>query len=308
MDDPFGRSSTTGDLTIGVESAHMDFRSAIAAAALAATFVTLAAPAHAQSASPAASPSPAATPSAPQDPCGSILSIVNRPTIGTGVCTVRDGHADVEIGYANATTTGAGGGQTANYPQAFLRAGIGRHAEFNFTPPSYAKTSLGGPIVTGSTDMAIGAKWELGYTSKALWGANVQISGATGTPAFTAGGTQYTGNLNWGYTLSSVWGVNGTLGFNSFVGANLAGNAQRYGAFVPTFEATATLPQNQELFGEYAYFSHAAPGLGGKSVLDFGYIRDLGDRWQFDVEYGFQPTVVNGQKMHYAGAGLSFMN
>jgi hypothetical protein len=264
----------------------------------------LASPALAQS----ASPSPSPTPAGPQDPCGSILSIINRPTIGTGVCTVRDGHGDIETGYTNTSTTGAGGGQTVNYPQAFVRVGIGPHTEFNFTPPSYVKTSVGGTIVTGSSDMAIGAKWELGYNAKALWGANVQISGATGTPAFTAGGTQYTANLNWGYALSSVWGVNGTLGFNSLVGTNASGGYQSYGAFIPTLEATAALPQNQELFGEYAYFSHAGPGLAGKSVVDFGYLRALSDHVQFDIEYGFQPTVINGQKMHYLGAGISFMN
>src|SRR5215472_3278011 len=66
---------------------------------------------------PSASPSPAAsaTPSAPSDPCGSILSIVNRPSFGTGVCTVRTGHADIENGYTNLVTTGPGGGNTATY-------------------------------------------------------------------------------------------------------------------------------------------------------------------------------------------------
>src|SRR5271170_135321 len=74
-------------------------------------------------AAPSASPSPSPTPSAPSDPCGSILSIVNRPTVTTGVCTVRTGHFDVENGYTNTTTTGAGGGSNAIYPQSLVRVG-----------------------------------------------------------------------------------------------------------------------------------------------------------------------------------------
>jgi hypothetical protein len=71
---------------------------------------------------PVTSPSPA--PNAPSDPCGSILSIVNRPTVSTGVCTVRPGHVVLENGYTNTTTTGAGGGgSSALYPQSVLRAG-----------------------------------------------------------------------------------------------------------------------------------------------------------------------------------------
>ncbi|MEO7202963.1 MAG: hypothetical protein ABI431_08755, partial [Candidatus Tumulicola sp.] len=57
----------------------------------------------------------------PADPCGSLPSIVNRPTFGTGVCTVRTGHVDVENGYENLTTTG--GSNTVSYPQSLIRIG-----------------------------------------------------------------------------------------------------------------------------------------------------------------------------------------
>src|SRR5579872_7013229 len=72
---------------------------------------------------PSDSPAPAAAPTPPADPCGSLLSIVNRPTVTTGVCTVRTGHFDVETGYANTTTSGTGGGSSANYPQPLIRIG-----------------------------------------------------------------------------------------------------------------------------------------------------------------------------------------
>ncbi len=260
---------------------------------------------------PSSPPAPAAspTPGAPSDPCGSILSIVNRPVITTGVCTVRTGHFDVETGYANTTTTGTGGGSSVTYPQPLIRIGTANpHFDVELGPPSYATTSVGTPAVTGSTDANLGAKLELGYSSNAVWGVNGLITFPTGSSAFSAGNTQFTGSLNGAYTVNSVFGLAGSVSFNAFSGLNSGGAPQSYFAVVPSILATATLPGPSEFFGEYAYFSQAGVGLGGKSLMDFGYIRDLGGHVQLDVEYGFSPTLLNGQTQHYIGGGLSFMN
>lgn len=283
-------------------------RAAAVMFAIGAVLTTTAARGQAPPASAAPSPSPSATPSGPSDPCGSILSIVTRPTVTTSTCTVRDGHALVETGYTNATVTGASGGVTASYPQAFLRVGIGQHVELAFTPPSYNRSSIGDTMATGSSDTNLNVKWEIGYSEKAVWGANVQVSAPTGSPAFTAGGAEYTANANWGYALNSVWSLAGTFGFNSLAGPNASGQFQRYSAFIPSMEVTAALPGTSQAFLEYAYFSHDGPGFGPKNIVDFGYQRDFGAHVQLDVEYGFQPNVVNGQKQHYVGAGLSLMN
>ena len=285
----------------------------VAAASFVCALGASGAPAGAQSApSPSPSPAASATPSAPSDPCGSILSIVNRPTISTGVCTVQTGKFVVENGWSNTVTTGPGGGNTAIAGQndAGIRFGtFDPHFDLEFTPPNYARSSVGGTVVSGSTDMAVGAKYELGYTSNALWGVAGFVTIPSGTSAFTAGNAQYTGDFNWAYTVNSVFGVNGTFAFNALSGINAGGQPQSYFAFIPSIEATAALPGGpSELFAEYAYFSQAGPNLGSKNVFDFGYIRDFGPHVQLDVEYGFSPTLINGQKQHYIGAGLSFMN
>ena len=90
--------------------------------------VSTAALAQTTTPTPSAAPAASATPAAPSDPCGSILSIVNRPTIGTGVCPVQTGHFDVENGYTNTDTTGPGGNVTGNYPQGLDSHRHGRHA------------------------------------------------------------------------------------------------------------------------------------------------------------------------------------
>jgi hypothetical protein len=264
----------------------------------------------AQSSSP--TPAASATPSSPSDPCGSILSIVNRPTITTGVCTVQTGHFVVENGYSNTVTTGPGGGNTVMAGQNDVGIRVGTfdpHFDIEFTPPNYMRSSVGGTIATGSSDMAFGGKYELGYTSKALWGVAGFVTVPSGTSVFTAGNAQVAGDLDWGYTLNSEFSLAGALSFNALSGINSGGHAQSYFAFIPSVELTAALPGGpSQLYAEYAYYTRAGPNLGGKNVMDFGYQRDFGSHVQLDIEYGFSPTIIDGQKQHYVGAGLSFMN
>jgi hypothetical protein len=240
------------------------------------------------------------------------MSIVNRPTITTGVCTVQTGHFVVENGYSNATTTGPGGGNTVMAGQNDVGIAFGTfdpHLDIEFTPPNYARSSLGGVTATGSTDMTLGAKYELGYTGKALWGVAGFATVPSGTPAFTAHNAQFTGDFNWGYTLNPTFSLATTLSGNALSGVNSGGQSQSYFAFIPSLELEATLPGSPNaLYGEYAYYSAAGPNLGGKDVFDFGYIRDIGQHVQLDVEYGWSPTVINAEQYHYVGAGISFMN
>jgi hypothetical protein len=256
----------------------------------------------------AASPSPAPSPAVVPNPCGSILSIVTRPTVTTSVCTVQTGRVLVENGYTNTVTTGPGGGVTVAYPQSLLRIGTADPKfELDATPPSFERSSLAGATIGGSSDVGLGAKYELGYSKRWLYGVNAAITYPTGTQTFSAGDTEFTGSFNWSYTVNSCVGIAGATSFNALSGLNSVGSAQSYFAFIPSLVVTASLPGPSEFFGEYAYFSQAGVGLGGKSLIDLGYVRDLGEHVQLDVEYGFSPTVLAGQKQHYVGAGASFM-
>lgn len=259
---------------------------------------------------PSIAASPSATPAVPSDPCGSILSIVNRPTFGTGVCTVRTGHVVLENGYTNEAITGPGGASIVTYPQSLVRIGtFDPHLDFEVGPISDNHSSAAGMPLDGTSDLGVAAKYELGYTSSALWGVYAGVTIPTGAKAFSAGNAQFTGDFDWGYTLNGEFSLSGTLGFNALSGYNGGGLPQSYFAFIPTIELAAALPGGPSQIGaEYAFFSSAGPNLGSKSFIDFVYQRDFGPHAQFDVEYGFQPTVINGQQQHYWGAGLSFMN
>lgn len=215
----------------------------------------------------------------------------------------------VETGYLNTVTTGAGGGNSSAWGASLLRFGTDdSHLDIEIAPPNRSYSSLGGTSANGWSDAGFIAKYEGGFNANALWGVNAQVTVPSGNRAFSAGGPQYTGNFNWGYTLSPEFGASGTLGFNALSGYNAAGTPQGYFAFIPTLELTAAIPGSGQLFAEYAYFSQAGVGLGSKNEFDFGLEHQLGAHALFDVEYGFTPTVLGGQRQHYLGAGLSFMN
>jgi hypothetical protein len=256
----------------------------------------------------AVAPSPSPSPTPIPYPCSSLSAIVTRPTVTTSVCTVQPQTALIESGWQNLVATGNGAGYTASYPQAFVRVGTGDpNLEWNVSVPTYEKTNAGGSIVTGWSDVSGGIKYVLGYNAKAAWGVNAAFSMPTGGSSFTAGGPGYTGNFNWTYTLNGTFSLAGTLGFNDLAGYRTDGLPGRYFAFAPSLGLFASLPNNTELFAEYAYSSAAGPGIGGKSTIDAGIERDLSPNVQFDLEYGFSPTPVNGTRTTYTGAGLSFL-
>jgi hypothetical protein len=271
-------------------------------------FCSTAAFAHsAEQSSPAPSPSP--TPSLPADPCGSILSIVSRPAISTTVCTVRPHHFEAESGWNNTTTTGPGGGNLGTYGVGAIRFGTGdSQYELIVLPPTKYPSRTGEPISNTWGDSGLGIRDELGYTSDWLWGVNGVVTVPTGSRQYTAGGTQFTGNFNWAYTINSVLGLGGTFGFNQLRGYNASDVSQPYFAFIPSLEATATLPGPSQLFAEYVHYSQAGIGLGSKTLFDYGYSHVFGPHLLFDIEYGESPTLLGRQRQHYIGAGMSFMN
>ncbi len=188
-----------------------------------------------------------------------------QPADGTtGVCTVRTGHFDVENGYTNTTTTGPGGGSSANYPQSLIRIGTADpHFDFELGPPSYETSSVGTPPIGGSSDVSLGAKYELGYSSNADWGVNGVITFPTGSHAFTAGNAQFTGNLNGAYTINSEFALAGTLSFNAFSALNAGGVPQSYFAFIPSLELTAALPGGpSQIIGRVRLLFGGRPELG----------------------------------------------
>lgn len=236
-----------------------------------------------------------------------MLNLINRPTLASAPCAVSPSHVLVESGYANVVSTGPAAGVAADYPQSVIRIGtFDPNFEFDIFAPNYTHSNASAP--SGWGDFSIGTQFHLGQSGNAVWGGGAIVSIPTGNRAFTAGDAQYTADFNWVYNLGPVFGLFGTESVNALSAPNASGNAQSYFAFIPSTGVSAQLSPASVLYAEYNYFSQEGPDLGGKSLLDFGYEQALGPHVVLDVEYGFQPPDALGQKQHYFGAGLSFMN
>jgi hypothetical protein len=235
-----------------------------------------------------------------------MLAVVTRPTVTTSACAVKNGHWLVETGYTNTLNTGRGGGVSAAYPQALIRVGSFAHnVELDLTPPTVLRSSSGGSIASGSGDTGFGAKWEIGYTRKAVYGANVVVTEPTGDRSFTAGSETYSANLNGSYALSPEFGLASTVSFETIGALDSRGGAIRSGAIVPSLTLTAALPLNSQVYAEAAYFSQSAPGLAARTLYDFGYQKGVSAHVQLDLEAGFAPSPINGLRQHYVGFGIS---
>ncbi len=191
-------------------------------------------------------------------------------------------------------TTGSGGGNYVVYPQSLIRFGtFDPHFDLEFGAPSAARTSVGGSVVSGATDLSLGAKYELGYTSNFLYGVNAVVTVPSGTQGFTAGNAQFSGNFNWAYTLNSVVGVAGTLGANAFSRRELLrgaavvfrvhADAQRYG------RASGS---NSEFIAGVCLLLRGRSEYRGKELVRFRvrarFRRLAAVRRR---EYGFSPTL-----------------
>ncbi len=254
---------------------------------------------------PAAAPSPSASPAGPADPCTSLSTLVSRPTFSTAACAVKPADLLIETGYTNATTSGNGASSLVTYPQASLRVGLSRNFEFDFDPESSAVIS-GYPRISGTTDSAIGVKYEIGYTSKMVYGVNVVYTLPTGSAPFTGFGDGILANANAGLTLSSALSAFASVGYNEQSAGSLS-PAARYHDVQPSLGASLSLPQSFSVFLEGFGQSSTAPGVGGRYGFDTGVQKDVGSRLQLDLNYFDYFGVQNGGHLHSIGFGAAYL-
>jgi hypothetical protein len=247
---------------------------------------------------PSPSPSPSPAPSGPADPCTTTLAIINRPTQTTTACTVRPNHILIESGYQN--TTADGSKNMIAYPQSIVRVGTQiPQLELDFTPPNIIRT--GGMAV--SSDIAFGAKYEIGYSARWLYGVNVAITQPSGLNGGSSNGAGYIGNVNVAYTLNSVFSLSSTLGYN-----RLPSVTTSFTSFIPTLALTAAPSQlaNTQLIGEVAEFTNAnGPETPTRTQFLAGVQYSFANKLQTDIEFGRSPTESTG-KYRYLGVGLSY--
>ena len=191
-------------------------------------------------------------------------------------------------------------------PQANLRVGAGHNVEFDVGPPSAAYQS-GNPRQVGITDGYIGFKYEIGYTSRFLYGVNAIYTLQSGNAnVFSTNGDGILANANAGFTVSPAISLFATVGYNAQNAGTVAAPA-RYHDVQPSFGASASLPQSVNVFLEGFDQSSTGPGLGGRFGYDTGFEKGVGSRLQLDFNYYNDLGVQQGVHQHSIGFGAAYL-
>ncbi len=239
------------------------------------------------------------------DPCASLSNLVSRPTAATAACAVKPGDGLLETGSTVTSTGGGGGTTTALLPQANLRLGVAPRLEIDLVPPSYERQS-GSPPATGTSDAFAGFKYQIGATSKMIYGVNVLSTLDTGSVDFSANGDGVLANVNAALSLSPAIGLFATFGYNAQSGGTRP-NPERYRGFDPALGATVAVPLGLTVFAEGFGASSTAPGGSGLYGFDTGLQKDIGPRVQLDVNLFEYPRLQTGAHQSSIGFGAAYL-
>jgi hypothetical protein len=220
------------------------------------------------------------------------------------VCAVQPGQVFFETGYSSTTTAGAGANSTTSFPQSFIHIGIGPRIEIDLTPPSAEIMNNGITRISGTSDIGVGFKEVLGYSSRTLYGFGGSMTMPTGSAAFTSAADTYELSLNGSYALTSQLSFFGTAGLASLYGTDANGKSVRFGSFLPSTGAAYSLPSNWYVYIEGANLGKASPNAASRGLVDYGMQKVCG-RVQFDAEAGNSLNAANGSRFRYVGFGVS---
>ena len=255
--------------------------------------------------SPAPSANPSAAPSDSSDPCLQLSNLVSRPSFSTAACVVKPSALLLQMGYTNLTTSGMGASRMVTYPQENLSVGVAKALEFDLNPPSIARVA-GSASATGVTDGSIGAKAQLGETSRLTYGVNALYTLQSGVGPFTGAGDGILVNANANYAMSPAFGLFASVGYN----AQSAGTPQRparYHDVQPSLGGSLSLPANFAVYAEGFDQSSTGPGLSGSFAFDTGLQKDVGSRVQLDAEYYDYLAARAGAHQHAVGFGAAYL-
>ncbi len=269
--------------------------------------VVRAAPEPTASNAPVASPSAVAT-DATDDPCGGpsrLLATLDRPTFGYSACAVPKGSIVLENGYQNQVQGGDSPSVTTTIGQGFQRVGIADRIELDLIAPTFNRSSSGGTLTSGYSDVGLGFKIELPQRGRFTYAVDGLYTAATGTGGFTTGGPSQTLNFDVAYALSPAVGIGSTLGFVSAAGnyTSLTSHFERYGFALPSVVVTAQIPNAYQFFVEFVGQTKIGPAQGGRIFTDFGVQKLLSHYFELDAEYGTSFTPVGGARYHAIGFG-----
>lgn len=229
----------------------------------------------------------------------SMLSIIDRPSVGYSPCTVPTNNLYIESGYDYINTISSG--YLYSLPQTEMRFGIINNTEIDFFPPNYYE--LSSPSAKGFGSTSLGLKHIFYFDSHQI----ITVQGYITPPS----GNQYFGSAQTSFLLNGIYSYNFDSGFNIVGTLGVAANAppavlptKTYYTFNPIIDLG--LPITKTIGGYLEVYSQSKTAInrGWGVSVDGGLIFLVKKNLTFDISAGQRIIGYLDQTTHYFGAGL----
>lgn len=212
--------------------------------------------------------------------------VTDRPDVTESSVVVPKGSLQFENGI---TWAADHGDQPVDFTETLVRIGISTRTELRVVLPNYSTDIWGSSVAIGSSDMAIGAKQQIGP----LWrGFDLAVIAAvslpTGTARLSSHGFDPFIKFPWSKDLAKGWSIGGMQSF--FWNTQ---NGRRNVTWEPTFVTEKEITKPLSAFVEYA--GDFAQRGGSKQIAHFGLAYKVTSDQQIDCHFGFglSPAAPN---------------
>lgn len=238
----------------------------------------------------------------PEDPCQSLLAILDRPTAAYSACVIKPQELLAEYGYQYSVLTDNLGNSNF-FPLLALRIGLPYSTELALYPPSYAtQTPNNSDSYSGYSSTGFGLKHEFGYTENWIYTAQVIVAFPSGSSTFGSNGWGGTFNAIVGYSFTPSVASSIMLGVSSDTMPSAYGG-ERYNSFNPVFVLTWLVAKPLQLYAELYAQSSTGFDQGWGCNGDVGIQVLLNKRIEFDLSAGTRLSGALEALSYYWGVG-----
>lgn len=236
------------------------------------------------------------------DPCTSLLALVNRPSAADAACVIPYKHVEVEMGYQNQNQLASGRGY--NIPQASFRLGLPGNNELFTLLPNYNHQTAS--PTAGFSAPVIGFKHEIGYTSDWLGAVDGRLTLPTGSSAYGSDGLGAVINGIVTYSINTALSITFMLGVASQPQSYTSGG-QRINSVNPDLLLSWQFDDTKSAYGEVFGQSKTGPGQGAGFNADAGMLYLLKKNLELDISVGQRISGQLSSYSNYIGAGFSVL-
>lgn len=235
---------------------------------------------------------------AADDPCSSLLSVINRPTFSDSVCVVKTGRVLVESGIEYQSLYPIIG-QELNLPEAAIRFGLPKSNEIEFLLPNYIDQ---GRLGKGSQAAELVFKHQFPYTKKWVYAWETIGILPSGTSNFGSEGL----GLGFGGLVSYAINDKLSLSFNLDVVTQTTSvdeGGQRFTNLDPFLVVAWQFNDAFQWYAEVYGQSKTGPNQGAGFNADTGFQYLITKDVEVDIEYGHRLSGFLSGYEEFVGVG-----